>query len=146
MRFLKSSWNYSVRQTRPKITSKERARTGSMVVYLQFLTPTPSGFQNLNDITLIIQNWSLSTLFPNIFYYSSFIATTSNLFNSHAVGMVVARPYGFEIDFVRNPIFQSGTWFFVNILKFILTSFFEIRTHEKNSLTPKNFILKARFS
>ena len=29
------------------------------------------------------------------------------LFNSHAVGMAVARPYGFEIDFVRDPISGS---------------------------------------
>ena len=25
-------------------------------------------------------------------------------FNSHAGGMAVERPYGFEIDFIRNPI------------------------------------------
>ena len=31
--------------------------------------------------------------------------------NSHAVGMTVARPYGFEIDFVRNPISGSAAWF-----------------------------------
>ena len=30
-------------------------------------------------------------------------------FNSHAVGMAVARPYGFEIDFVINPISGPAT-------------------------------------
>ena len=29
-------------------------------------------------------------------------------FNSQAGGMAVARPYGFEIDFVRNPISGSA--------------------------------------
>ena len=28
--------------------------------------------------------------------------------NSHAVGMAVAWPYGFEIDFVRDPISESA--------------------------------------
>ena len=31
----------------------------------------------------------------------------NKLLNSHAVGMAVARPLGFEIDFVRNPISGS---------------------------------------
>ena len=30
------------------------------------------------------------------------------LINSHAGGMAVARPYGFEIDFVENPIIGSA--------------------------------------
>ena len=30
-------------------------------------------------------------------------------FNPQAVGMAVARPYGFEIDFVRNPISGSAS-------------------------------------
>ena len=50
-------------------------------------------------------------------------------FNSHAVGMAVARPLGFEIDFVRNPISGSAAWFFVIILKFIFTAIFEIKVH-----------------
>ena len=45
-------------------------------------------------------------------------------FNSQAGGMAVARPYGFEIDFVRNPISGSAAWFFVIILKFIFTHIF----------------------
>ena len=45
---------------------------------------------------------------------------------SHAGGMAVARPYGFEIVFVGNPFSGSASWFFVNILKFILTPIFEI--------------------
>ena len=51
--------------------------------------------------------------------------------NSQTVGMAVARPYGFEIDFGRNFIFKSAAWFFVIILEFILTSIFEIKIHEK---------------
>ena len=44
--------------------------------------------------------------------------------NSHAVGMAVARPLGFEIVFVRNPISGSAAWFFVIIFKFIFTPIF----------------------
>ena len=58
-----------------------------------------------------------------------------NNFNSHAGGMAVARPYGFEIDFVRNPISLSAAWFFVFILKFIFTPIFDIKIYEKNSMT-----------
>ena len=57
----------------------------------------------------------------------------------HAVGMAVAWPYGFEIDFLRNPIFRSAACFLIIILKFILTAIFYIKIHEKNSLTPKKF-------
>ena len=42
-------------------------------------------------------------------------------FNSYAGDMAVARPYGFEIDFVRNPISESAAIFFVIILEFIFT-------------------------
>ena len=66
--------------------------------------------------------------------------------DTYAGGMAVARPYGFEIDFVRNSFPGSTAWFFVIILKFIYTPIFEIKIHEKNSLTPKNFTFKARFS
>ena len=31
--------------------------------------------------------------------------------NSHAVGMAVAQPLYFEIDFARNPIYGSAAWF-----------------------------------
>ena len=34
---------------------------------------------------------------------ASLFRTSQLLVNSHAGGMTVARPYGFEIDFVRNP-------------------------------------------
>ena len=50
---------------------------------------------------------------------------------SHAVGMAVARPYGFEIDFVRNPISESAAWFVVINLEFIFTAIFKIKIHEK---------------
>ena len=59
------------------------------------------------------------------------------LINSHAGGMAVARPYGFEIDFVGNPLSVSRAWFFVFIFKFILTLIFEIKIYEINSLTSK---------
>ena len=54
-----------------------------------------------------------------------------SFFNSHAGGMTFARPYGFEIDFVRSPISGSAAWFFVIILRFILTPIFETKLHEK---------------
>ena len=54
-------------------------------------------------------------------------------FNSHDVGIGVARPYGFELDFVRNLISWSAVWFFVVILRFTFTSIFEIEIYEKNS-------------
>ena len=37
------------------------------------------------------------------------------LINFHAGGMVVVRPYGFEIDFGGNPITGSAAWSFVVI-------------------------------
>ena len=40
--------------------------------------------------------------------------------------MAVARLYGFEIDFAKNPISGSASLFFVLILKFIFTPVFEI--------------------
>ena len=56
---------------------------------------------------------------------------------SQAGGMAVARPYGFEIDFVRNPISGSTSWCLVIILAFILTPIFEINIHAKKSVTQK---------
>ena len=38
-------------------------------------------------------------------------------FNSHAGGITVARPYGFEIDFVGNSISGSAGWFLVIIFQ-----------------------------
>ena len=51
--------------------------------------------------------------------------------NSKADGMAVARPNGFEIDFVRNPISESAALFFVIILKFIYKPIFEIKIYQK---------------
>ena len=46
----------------------------------------------------------------------------------------------------RDPIFESSAWFFVIILKFIFTSIFEIKIHEKKFLdTKKISFLKADF-
>ena len=53
--------------------------------------------------------------------------------------MAVARPYGFEIDFVRNPLSGSAAWFPVIILKFIFTPIFGIKIHEKKFLDTKNW-------
>ena len=40
---------------------------------------------------------------------TNFRSTNSTLIiNFHGGGMTVARPYGFEIDFVRNPISGSA--------------------------------------
>ena len=52
--------------------------------------------------------------------------------NSDAGGMGVARPYGFEIDFVRNPLSGPTAWFFVIILKLIFTPIFAIMRAEIN--------------
>ena len=57
--------------------------------------------------------------------------------NTHVVGMAVARPLGFVIDFVRNPFSGSAAWFFVIILKFIFTAIFEIKNHVKKFLGIK---------
>ena len=69
----------------------------------------------------------------------------SSYFNSHDPGMPAARPKGFKIDFVRNPIPGSAAWFFVIILKFILTPIFEIKIREKKFLDTKK-ILKSSSS
>ena len=54
-----------------------------------------------------------------------------NIFNSHAGGKAVVRPYCYEIDFERNSISGSSAWFFVIIVKFIFTLIFEIKIYEK---------------
>ena len=60
--------------------------------------------------------------------------------------MAVARPYGFEIDFVWNPISGSAAWFFFIIFKFIFTPIFGTKIHEQNPWhQKKNFIFEARF-
>ena len=62
--------------------------------------------------------------------------------------MAVARPYVFEIDFVRNPISESAVWFFV-INKFIFRPIFEIKIHvpwHHGGAPKKKFIFEARFS
>ena len=59
--------------------------------------------------------------------------------------MAVARPYGFEIDFVRNPFSWSAAWFFVIILKLIFTAIFDIKIHEEKSLTEKISFPKPDF-
>ena len=48
--------------------------------------------------------------------------------------MTVAQPYGFEIDFVRNPISGSTAGFFVIILTFHQIS--------KSNFIKKNFLKK----
>ena len=78
--------------------------------------------------------------------------------NSHAGGMAVARPYGFEIDFLRNPFSVSTSWFFVIILKVIFTPIFVIKIYaekffdtkrisfsKSDFLTPKISFLKTHF-
>ena len=63
-------------------------------------------------------------------------------FNSHAGGMTIARPYGFEIDFMRNPMSGPASWFFVIILKFIFTPIFEIKINAKKVLDTKKFQIR----
>ena len=86
-------------------------------------------------------------LVPTRILKKSLIVLIKYIFNSHAGGMAVARPYGVEIDFVRNLISGSASWFAVVILKFIFAPIFEIKIHEKKILRhQKNFIFEVRFS
>ena len=55
--------------------------------------------------------------------------------NSHAVGMAASRSYGFEIDFVRNPISGSTARLIVITLKFIFRPIYDIKISGKNFLT-----------
>ena len=66
--------------------------------------------------------------------------------NYHAGGMVVAQPYGFQIDFVRNSISGSAALFLVIILKFIFTLIFAIKIYKKKSVAPKKFHLRSSIS
>ena len=54
--------------------------------------------------------------------------------NFHAVGMAVARPYGSEIDFVKNPISEPTAWIFVILPEFNFIPLLKIKIYEKNSL------------
>ena len=54
--------------------------------------------------------------------------------------MAVVQPFGFEIDFARNPISGSAAWFFVIIVKFIFTAIFEIKVHVKKFFGPKKIL------
>ena len=56
-----------------------------------------------------------SRYFPRIFFAMGVSTTIDSL----AVGMALARPYGFQIDFVRNRISDSAALFLLIILKFI---------------------------
>ena len=67
------------------------------------------------------------------------ILVTQKTLNSHAVGVAVAQPLCFEIDFARNPFSASAAWFFVIILKFIFTAIFEIKFYVKKFLGTKKF-------
>ena len=51
--------------------------------------------------------------------------------------MAVPQPWGFEIDFVRNPISGWAALFFIIILKLIFTAIFEIKVHVKKFLGAK---------
>ena len=43
----------------------------------------------------------------------------------------LVSPIGAKKDFKGDSIFESAAWFFLIILKFIFTSIFEIKIHEK---------------
>ena len=64
-----------------------------------------------------------------------------SLINSQAGGMAVARSYGFEIDFVRNPISESAVRFFVISLYSFLHPFLKSKFMKKISWHQENFIL-----
>ena len=65
------------------------------------------------------------------------------VFNSNAVGMAVAQPLDFEIDFARTPITGSAAWFFFIIRKFIYRAIFEIKNHVKKFLGTKKFHFRS---
>ena len=60
------------------------------------------------------------------------IAESRRFVYYHAAGMALARPYGLEIYFVRNPISRSAAWFFVS----------EIIIYEKKFFDTKKFHFK----
>ena len=74
------------------------------------------------------------------------LAVKLSLENSYAGGIAIARPYRFEIDFMRNPISGSASWFFVIVLKFLFTPIFEIKIYTKKFLDTKNFIFEFPLS
>ena len=49
----------------------------------------------------------------------------------------LVSPIVSKIDLKGDPIFQSAAWFFVIILKFVFTSIFEKKIHEKKILDTK---------
>ena len=50
----------------------------------------------------------------NYYKWGQYFVKIHSFFNSHVGGMAVSRPYGFEIDFVKNPItkrhFYTNFW------------------------------------
>ena len=97
-------------------------------------------FWNLTDLKDSFESWLMIyyviILYLIILLYPGF-PPYDNQFNFHAGAMAVARPYGSEIYFVKSPISGSAAWFFVNILKFIFTSIFEIKFMKKILETKK---------
>ena len=63
-------------------------------------------------------------------YLLKFIA---GYFNSQVVGMDSWVQSALKSIFMGDPIFESAAWIFFIILKFIFTSIFEIKVHEKKS-------------
>ena len=67
-----------------------------------------------------------------------------NVLYSQAVGMDSWVPSALKSILREDPIFESAARCFVIILKFIFTSIFEIKIHEKKFLdTKKNSFSKA---
>ena len=58
---------------------------------------------------------------------------------SQAVGMDSLVQSALKSILKLDPIFESAAWFFIIILKFIFRSIFEIKIHEKKSLTTKKY-------
>ena len=69
--------------------------------------------------------------------------TVRKYFNYQAGGMAVERQNGFEIDFVRNLISESATFFFVIILNFFFKPIFQIKIHAKKILDTKKFHFRS---
>ena len=57
--------------------------------------------------------------------------------------MAAVQPYGFKIEFVKNPISRSAACFFLISLKFIFTRFFEIKIYEIKVFDTKNVIFEG---
>ena len=77
--------------------------------------------------------------------YLEFQTPFNKIFHSQAVGMDSWVQSALKSILKGDPISESAAWFFVFILKFIFTSIFEIKIHEKIPWHKKISFSKADF-